>query len=89
MPAVFFCHARADGHPNWYGILAPARTSREVIARLNEGIVKSLGDKELREKLIARGAEPLTSSPDQFTAFLREDMQRWAKIARAANLKIE
>lgn len=74
---------------NWYGILVPAKTPREIIARLNEGIVKSLNDKELREKLIARGADPLSSTADQFTAFLRNDMQRWAKIAKASGIKVE
>jgi len=74
---------------NWYGILVPAKTPREIIARLNEGIVKSLNDKELREKLIARGADPLSSTADQFTAFLRNDMQRWAKIAKTSGIKVE
>jgi len=74
---------------NWYGLLVPSKTPREVVNRLNEAVVKSLGDRDLREKLVARGAEPIASTPDQFTAFLREDMQRWAKIARATGLKIE
>ena len=74
---------------NWYGMLVPAKTPREIIARLNEGIVKSLNEKELREKLIARGADPLSSTADQFTAFLRNDMQRWAKIAKTSGIKVE
>ncbi|MFN7087591.1 MAG: Bug family tripartite tricarboxylate transporter substrate binding protein [Burkholderiales bacterium] len=74
---------------NWYGILVPARTPREIISRLNEGIGKSLGDKELRDRLIERGADPLTSTPDQFTAFLRADMARWAKIVRDSGVRLE
>ena len=74
---------------NWYGILVPAKTPREIIARLNEVIVKSLNDKDLRGKMIERGADPVSSTPDQFTAFLRGDMERWAKIVRTSGIKLE
>lgn len=74
---------------NWYGILVPAKTPREIIARLNEGIVKSLNDKELREKMIERGADPISSAPDQFASFLRGDMERWAKIVKTSGIKLE
>ena len=74
---------------NWYGILVPAKTPREIIARLNEGIVKSVNDKELSKRMIERGADPITNTPDQFTSFLRGDMQRWAKIAKTSGIKIE
>ena len=74
---------------NWYGILVPAKTPREIIARLNEGIVKSLNDKDLRGKMIERGADPITNTPDQFTAFLRSDMERWAKTVKTSGIKVE
>lgn len=67
----------------------PAKTPREVIARLNEAIVKSLNDRNLREQLISRGAEPIPGAPEQFTLFLQEDMKRWAKIAKASGIKME
>jgi len=74
---------------NWYGILVPAKTPHEIIAKLNEGIVKSLADNDLRSKLIERGAEPSTSSPDQFTAFLRRDIVRWANIVKTSGVKLD
>ena len=74
---------------NWYGILVPAKTPREIIAKLNEGIIKSLNDKDLRDKMIQRGADPITDTPDQFTAFLRADMERWAKIVKTSGIKVE
>jgi len=74
---------------NWYGILVPAKTPFEIIAKLNEGIVKSLADNDLRSKLIERGAEPSTSSPDQFTAFLRRDIERWANIVKTSGVKLD
>jgi tripartite-type tricarboxylate transporter receptor subunit TctC len=74
---------------NWYGIMVAAKTPREVVVRLNDAIIKSLNDKDLREKMLARGAEPLTNTPDQFTAFLQEDMKRWAKLAKASGIKVD
>jgi glycogen operon protein len=74
---------------NWYGILVPAKTPREIIARLNEGILKSLGDKDLRDKMIQRGSDPITDTPDQFASFLRADMARWAKIVKTSGIKVE
>jgi len=74
---------------NWYGILVPAKTPHEIIAKLNEGIVKSLNDKDLRGKMIERGADPVTSTPEQFTAFLTGDMERWAKIVKTSGIKVD
>jgi tripartite-type tricarboxylate transporter receptor subunit TctC len=74
---------------NWYGVMVAAKTPRDVIGRLNEGLVRSLGDRDLREKLAARGADPLTTTPDQFSAFLQEDIKRWAKVAKASGIKVE
>jgi len=74
---------------NWYGILVPAKTPHEIITKLNEGVVKSLADKDLRSKLIDRGAEPSTSSPDQFTAFLRRDIERWTNIVKTSGVKLD
>jgi tripartite-type tricarboxylate transporter receptor subunit TctC len=74
---------------NWYGMLVPAKTPREVVQRLHEGIVKALAHPDLREKLAALGAEITTSEPDRFQAFLRDELQRWGKIARDSGAKIE
>lgn len=56
---------------------------------MNDALGKVLAARDVREKSITRGAEPIPSTPDAFIVFLREDMRRWAKTARAANLKIE
>lgn len=74
---------------NWYGILVPAKTPREVVQRLYEGIAKALAHPDLREKLAALGAEITTLEPDRFQVFLRDELQRWGKIARESGAKIE
>jgi tripartite-type tricarboxylate transporter receptor subunit TctC len=76
-----------DNRTGANGIIVAAKTPREVIARLNEGLVKSLNDRDLREKLLARGAKPLTNTSDQFRAFLAEDMKRWPQVAKASGDK--
>jgi tripartite-type tricarboxylate transporter receptor subunit TctC len=74
---------------NWYGILLAAKTPREIIARLNDGLIKTLADPGVREKLAGRGAEPVGNTPEQFATHLRDDMQRWARLAQTTNIKID
>ena len=74
---------------SWYGLLAPAGTSREIIVKLHTEVVKALALPDLRERYAAAGIEPMGSAPDQFAAAIREDYARWAKVVRAANIRAE
>jgi tripartite-type tricarboxylate transporter receptor subunit TctC len=74
---------------NWYGILVAAKTPREIVARLHEGFVKTLNDPGVREKMQARGAEPVGSTPEQFTTYLRNDITRWTKLAQSTNIRVD
>lgn len=74
---------------NWYGVLAPAKTPRETITKLHEALVKTLADPAVREKMIARGADPVGNTPDQFSDYLRKDLERWAKLARTTSIKVD
>jgi tripartite-type tricarboxylate transporter receptor subunit TctC len=74
---------------SWYGLLAPAGTPREIIGKLHAEVVKALALPDLRERYLASGIEPVGSTPDQFAAAIRDDITRWAKVARAANIKQE
>ncbi len=73
----------------WIGVVAPANTPPAIVEKLNASIVKALADPALREKLIAQAAEPVGSSPAEFTAFIRGETDKWAKAVRGANLSIE
>ena len=73
----------------WYGVLAPAGTPRDVVARLHDGIVHALRDAEVGKRLAADGAEPVGSSPEEFAAFIRSESEKWAKVASAAGIKPE
>jgi tripartite-type tricarboxylate transporter receptor subunit TctC len=74
---------------SWYGLLAPAGTPREIIAKLHDEVVKAIALPDLRQRYLASGIEPVGSAPDQFAAEIREDIARWAKVVRAASIKQE
>ena len=74
---------------NWYGIQVAAKTPPDVIAKLNELFVKTLNDADLRQKLIARGAEPIPGTPAAFTAFVKAEYDKWAPIAKASGAKVD
>ena len=57
--------------------------------KLREGIIKSLNAPDMREKLIARGADPIPGSAADFTAFLKSEYDKWAPIARASGAKVD
>jgi tripartite-type tricarboxylate transporter receptor subunit TctC len=73
----------------WYGVLAPAGTPREIVTRLHDEIVRALRDAEVGKRLAADGAEAVGSSPEAFTAFIRSESEKWAKVASAAGIKAE
>ncbi len=73
----------------WYGVLAPAGTSRNIINRLNGELVKIMHAPELREKLAATGTEPLTSTPDEFAAYIKKEIAKWGDVIRKAGVKAD
>jgi tripartite-type tricarboxylate transporter receptor subunit TctC len=73
----------------WYGLLAPAGTPRLVIDRLNRETLKALDSADVREKLLAQGAEPMLGTPEAFGAFMREEMAKWAPVVKQAGVKLD
>ena len=75
---------------NWYAIMAPAKTPRPIVDRLHGAITKAAHALDLKEKFLSGGFEPMTSAtPEAYTAFLKQEFARWAKVAKAANIKAE
>jgi tripartite-type tricarboxylate transporter receptor subunit TctC len=66
----------------WYGLQAPAGTPAQIVAKIHAGLAKVLHEPELARKLLAVGAEPVGTSPKEFTTFLQEETKRWAKVLR-------
>lgn len=73
----------------WFGVLAPAGTPREIVERLNRVLVKALQANDVRERLASQGAEPVGNTPEQFTAQMKADLVKWAKVVKAANIKLD
>jgi tripartite-type tricarboxylate transporter receptor subunit TctC len=71
----------------WIGMLAPAKTPREVILRLNQDVQKALQSPEVRERLLSLGAEPMAMAPAQFDAYIRDEYAANARIVKAAGIK--
>jgi tripartite-type tricarboxylate transporter receptor subunit TctC len=73
----------------WYGVLGPARTPKPIVARLNREFRAMLQDPATREQLSREGADPLSSSPEEFSAIIATDIVKWAKVVRTVGVKIE
>ena len=71
----------------WFGIFAPAGVPQPVVQRLNAEFVKAMQQPDLRQRLASQGAEPLTSTPDEFAGYLRNEIDKWAKVVKAAGMK--
>jgi tripartite-type tricarboxylate transporter receptor subunit TctC len=71
----------------WFGIVAPAGTPRPITERLNSEMVKGITAPDARERLSAMGGEVVASSIADFTAFMRADHTKWAKVVAAAGLR--
>ncbi|MDB5811864.1 MAG: tripartite tricarboxylate transporter substrate binding protein [Betaproteobacteria bacterium] len=68
----------------WYGVIAPAGVNKDVIARLNAGIVKVTGTPEMRETFTRQGLDPQTNTPEQFAAFIHSELVQTAKLIKAS-----
>ena len=74
---------------SWFGIAAPARTPRPIVDRLNAETVRALGTPDLRERMLATGADPVGNTPEQYTAFVQNEIVKWGKVIKAAGIKGE
>lgn len=73
----------------WYGMQVPAGTPRPVIEKLNREIVKALESPDVRERLLAQGADPAPGTPEAFAAFMQEEMAKWAPVVKQAGVKLD
>jgi tripartite-type tricarboxylate transporter receptor subunit TctC len=74
---------------NWFGLLAPAATPKEVIARIHADAVKALKEPDINRKIADLGADVVGNAPDEFGAALRAESAQWAEIIRSANIRAE
>jgi tripartite-type tricarboxylate transporter receptor subunit TctC len=96
---------RAEGLPNiptvaeagipnyealqWYGLLAPAGTPPEIVARIQAEAAKALKLLDVKDRLASDGAEPVGNSPSEFADFIKRELVKWTDVARIANIRAE
>jgi tripartite-type tricarboxylate transporter receptor subunit TctC len=73
----------------WFGVLAPAATPAEIIAKLNTELVRVLRSPHVVQQLTPHGVDVVHSSPEEFVAVIRDDLQKWGKVIREAGIKGE
>lgn len=75
--------------PSWFGLLAPAGTPKPIIDRLHQSLVRTLAIPEIRQNLIAQGADPVGSTPEQFARQISDELRLWAKFIKQTGIKPE
>lgn len=73
----------------WQGILAPVRVPRAIVSKITRDVAQILGTRDAQEKLVALGATPFVSTPEQFAKLMREEQARYAKVIAAANIRLD
>jgi tripartite-type tricarboxylate transporter receptor subunit TctC len=73
----------------WQGIVVPAATPKDIIARLNAEVNKALQNPDLRQRLAAGGSEPLGGTQEQYAAYIRSELQRWTKVVKDSGARAE
>ena len=71
----------------WYGLLAPAGTPPAVIQTINREMVKALQSKDIKDKLASEGAEPVGSTPAEFANLIKNDFDKWSKVAKSSGIE--
>ena len=71
----------------WFGILAPAGTPHEIVARLHSASIRALQDPQVKQRFLADGGETVGNSPEEFAAIIRSDLAKWGKLVKAAGIQ--
>lgn len=73
----------------WQGVLVPAKTPSAIVKRLNAEIMTALQSPDMRQKLASRGVEPLGSTPEQYGAYIKSELERWAQVVKSTGVKLD
>jgi tripartite-type tricarboxylate transporter receptor subunit TctC len=89
LPTIAESGVRGFESGTWYGLMAPAGTPRDIVSRINGAVIRVLQFADVREKLNAQGAEPLSGTPSQVGEYVRSEIAKWAKVIKAAGIKAD
>ena len=74
---------------DWVGLLAPAGTAQSIVDKLNAEIKKALADPALAQKFTLQGLDPAVTAPQEFSAFMAAEQQKWSAVAKKANIRVQ
>lgn len=89
LPTVAEAGVKGYAFDPWFGLLTSAATPRPVVAKLNAEVTRILGLADISKQLLALGAEPSPLKPEAFDALIRDEIQKFSKVIRDANIKVE
>ena len=87
LPTIAEAGLKGYNASGWYGMLVPAATPKEIVARLNQATVKALKMPDVVRALSGQGAEPVGNTPEEFGAFIRSEIDKWSNLVKTANMK--
>lgn len=89
LPTVVESGVPGFGFDSWNGVHVPARTPRSVLTKLNAELVKAIKQPDVQKRMLDLGLEPVGSTPEDFAAFIKADIARWARVVKDAGVRVE
>jgi tripartite-type tricarboxylate transporter receptor subunit TctC len=89
IPTLAEAGARGFEVVQWFGVLAPAQTPPEIIARVHAAVARAVRDPAVSDRFVNDGAEPIGSTPDEFAAVISADLRKWSRIIKDAGIKLD
>jgi tripartite-type tricarboxylate transporter receptor subunit TctC len=74
---------------SWFGLLGPAGMPRDIVSKLQGEVARALKIPDIRDKLVAQGADPVGSSPEEFAAYIRDETTRWSRVVKSSGAKAD
>lgn len=74
---------------SWFGLFAPAGTPRAIVDKIQADVAKALAQPDVRERFVAQGADPGGNTPEQFAAFIRAETEKWTRVVKYSNAKVD
>jgi tripartite-type tricarboxylate transporter receptor subunit TctC len=87
LPTMVEAGVRGYEASNWFGTVAPARTPPAIVSRLSQEIGRALRAPDVRDRLLSQGMEPVSNAPEEFSAHIKSEMTKWARVVKASGAK--